>query len=145
MKKIILLTCFVFIFTGCSLKGLFPSDCDEVTEYSLLCDLADRLNTRIEDMGNSLIIVNSVLIGEGVYTKEQALEVAFNMKSFLKNPVTWLAFGDELRASTEKYPGLYDISELYIAEFVKTPRIIGGFDRDHLIGFFEKIESILLK
>jgi len=150
MKKLFLMciivsTTFMFAFAGCSLKGILPSDCDDVVEQSFLCDLADRFDTRIEDIGNGLIVINSVLIGEGVYSKEQALEVASGMKTFLKDPVSWLDFGNELKKRTEKYPGLYDISELYIAEFSKSTLSVGSFDKEHLIGFFEKVEKILLK
>ena len=147
MKKAIiyLLVVFVLFSVGCGLKGILPSECDGIAEYSFLCNLADRFDTRLEDIGNALIIVNSILIGEEIYTKEQALEISADMKDILKNPISWLAFGEELERNTEKYPGLYDVSELYIAEFSKSTEIIGEFDKEKLIGFFSRIETILLK
>ena len=146
MKKFLLvLIAMSIMFTGCSLKGILPSACDNNIEESFLCDMADRFDIRVEDIGNGIIILNSILIDKNVYTLEQSYEVVHNIKIVLDDPLSWFDLGKEIKENTAKYPGLYEISSLYINEFMQYPDLpINNFDKELLIGFFNKIEDILI-
>ena len=58
---------FALFLVGC-LGNDRPSVCTDITEPSLLCEIAVKHGVRLETVGNTLIIVNSVAIAKGVYS-----------------------------------------------------------------------------
>lgn len=77
MKRLLILIMLAGFLAGC--MGQLPSVCDNQTE-SVLCDVAERYNVRLETVGDILMVVNLRAIKEGVYTKSQARGALLSMK-----------------------------------------------------------------
>ena len=140
MKKLLLLACLIPFLFAC---GGIPTVCDKITEPSIFCDLSKKANVRFEDVGNGLIIANAVAIGEGIYTKEQALKVMKELKLFMADPVTYAAFKAEVYLKMDKYPGLLLVAELYLGQFSGLNQPIYAADRTLIIGWLDQQIKIL--
>lgn len=124
------------LLAGCGTIFDLPSVCDDKTERSVLCDLADSTGIKLEDIGRSLIFVNAVAIHEGEYTKEQAIDALKEIRQVIDNPVSYLFFKTELEKSFAKVPGLFEVTEDYINNFVN-PQIMHDKDREILMAFLD--------
>lgn len=146
MKKMCKLFLVVFAMStigGCGALATMPSVCDSVDPgESVLCDLAKDNKIRIEDVGNAFIFVNAIAIGEGVYTKEEAVEVCQALLDVLDTPITYIALRTELLDQVQKYPGLLEVAQSYMAIF-NVDEDIYRKDRDLLIKWLnERIGSL---
>ena len=131
MKKLLLLTIAIALLaTGCISLGPQTSICDDVKTGSYLCQVADDNDTRIEDVGNLLIIANSVAIGQGAYTREEALVTLRHIRRQLDHPVSYLFIRDAVISATSSYPGLFEVATLYMMQFDR-PQLM--FVRDRMI------------
>lgn len=137
---ILIMTIGIFACTGLETKPQ-PSVCDSL-EKSLLCELAAEQGMRIEDVGAVVQVANSILIGEGVYSKSQALTVMQHFRDILDNPVSYVFFKTEVEKYVSKYPGLLDVTQYYIDRFVDT-KMMYRADRDLLIAWLDKQVEIL--
>ena len=130
-------------FTGCAGWQNMPSTCDKYTEgESVLCGLADKIGVRLEDIGNVLIVANTVAIGEGVYTKEQANEVFTGIINLLGGPsdrafITYDQFRQGILDIAGKYPGLVMVASSYLDMFLGQQQIITPVDKEMLVKWFE--------
>lgn len=126
---------------GCAGLGDRPSVCD-TTEKSLLCDLSAEYGVRIEDIGNGLIIANSVAIGEGLYTREQARAVLVDLRAILDNPVSYAFFRLQVLDRVAKYPELILVAQQYFDELT-TGQIMYKADRQMLCAWLDdRIEAL---
>jgi len=130
MKRLFLLVIGIcFLLSACALN--LPSKCEQITEPSMLCQMAEEHQVRLEDIGNILIVANAVAIGEGLYTREQAIEVMMDLKYILENPVSYLFFKGEVEKTLIKYPGLFEVAQIYMTELT-SPQIMYSTDREML-------------
>lgn len=147
MKKLLVAAflAIALVFTGCAGLGLdnLPSKCDVLTERSVLCELADKAGVRLEDVGNVLIVANTVAIGEGLYTKAQAQEVFKGIVRLLGGPdpdtrafITYAELRDGIMKLVNKYPGLFLIAESYLDMFMQKQEFITEWDKKTLVNFF---------
>jgi len=124
MKKLLFLVAFVFIvfLTGCLTLTDAPSVCDEVTEPSILCDLATEIDVRLETVGNAMIVVNAVAIAKGVYSEDDAREVILKLIEILDAGITYALFAERLVEVTDGSPGLMEVADVYLSQLqIKTP------------------------
>ena len=116
MKKLISLI-FVLLLVGCA-TGDMPSKCDIIAPGdSILCDMAQERGIRIEDVGNAFIVVNAIAIGEGLYTREEAISVCEGLSEVLDDPITYIAFHAALSDRLDRYPGLLVVAMSYLNMF----------------------------
>ena len=135
---LIVICAAVYFAQGCAGIGTRPSICDTLTEPSLLCDLSAKYNVRLEDIGNGLIIANAVAIGQGFYTRDQAVEVMKEIRAILDNPVSYAFFKVGVYEKVDLYPGLLEVASVYFSELGGLTQIMYRTDRDILIGFMDK-------
>lgn len=104
--------------------GSLPTVCDEISPgESVLCDIANKQGIRLEDVGLGLILVNSVAIKEGVYTRDQARGVVEKLLSCLDGSVTYALFRDRIQEYTAGYPGLLEVTQAYLYQFSLSKQI----------------------
>jgi len=109
----------------------------------MLCDMAKEAGVVLEDISNALVMANAVAIGEGVYTKTQALQVIVMLRKGLDNPVSYLFFQKNLKGYLDRYPGLLQVAHFYIDRFTST-RIMYRTDQELLIRWLDnQIEALI--
>ena len=136
MKKIIIFMAIVAMVSGCAqfkqLTGTKPyPECNEsISNDSVLKNIAIAHEVCLEDVGNALIMTNAFLIGREVYTREQALEVVNKWMAMLEiEKTTYQEFRKEVYNQVKKYPGLFEIAEIYFLHFSKITAPILPEDR----------------
>jgi len=137
-----LIVVIALMLSSCAGFQNLPSVCDDI-EDSALCNIADKNNVRLEDIGNAFIIANAVAIGQGMYSKEQARIVLNEIQGALMNPITWVLFSDIVRNKIDKYPGLLEIAEGYFSVLVSDYTQIYDADRTILVEWLAKQIKIL--
>jgi len=142
MKKLILLIIAAFVLTGCATLGKLPSVCDNLQEPSYLCKISGD-SIRLEDVSNMLLIVNAVSIGEGLYTKEQAISILEHLKQVLDNPVSYAFFASDVLGKVEKYPGLLEVAKIYFDQLATNTQVMFAADRRFILYQLEKQLDIL--
>lgn len=128
-KILICLACLLcFAVFGCT-PG--PSICD-ITEpgTSILCNTAEKYDVKLEDIGNTFLIANAIAIGEGLYSRGQALKVLRDLRYLIDEDTTYLFFRKVLMKWTSNYPGLFEISMIYLGDFALD---LGLYDTDRAI------------
>ena len=140
---LIIMCAAVYFAQGCAYLTPMPSVCDTIEGPSLLCDLSEKYKVRLEDIGNGLIIANAVAIGQGLYTRDQAVEVMKEIRAILDNPVSYAFFKAGVDEKVALYPGLLEIATVYFSELGGLTQIMYRTDRDILIGFLDKQIEIL--
>ena len=133
MKKVMIVCIIVCLFmTGCFTANL-PSVCDTAPADSVLCKISNESDKiRLEDIGNGMIIVNTILISEGVYSKEDAATVLTGLIDALEKSLTYAVFKDIVLEYTAEYPELVQIAGIYLDEF-SVSRLMSDFDRNILL------------
>ena len=108
---------------GCQLRQ-GHSVCDSIEPgESVLCDIASAQGVSLEVVGNGLIVVNAIAIGERLYSSREAIEVLEALYGTLEWPITYMLFRDEINKALANYPGLINIIEIYLTEFSLSKRI----------------------
>lgn len=132
---------FWFFCLGCFPGG--TSICDNISPgESILCDLANDQGVRLEDIGNVFIVINAIAIGEGAYTRDQAVEICQIMRDMLNDPVSYAAFKTELLKQVAQYPGLIEVAMIYLNAF-DIDADIYRVDRDILVSWLDKRLEVL--
>lgn len=135
MKKLILLFSMLFLLTGC-ITG--PSVCDNRGDAkSYLCAMADTSGVRLESVGNILIVANSVAIGQGAYSKEEAVVVLKSILIVVERGPSYSHIRKTVIKETDKYPGLFIIADSYISN-MNQPQVISKFDKDILTAWINR-------
>jgi len=135
MKKLILVA-YCLILVACVTISKKPSVCITVDQPSYLCEVAEKHDIKLEDIGVILVIANAVAIGEGAYDVDDAINVLDNLIEAVQNPVSYLFIKSEIKKHTMKYPGLFIVAEVYLDEF-SNPQIMTRFDQDILLSWFQ--------
>ena len=118
MKRLSLYLTLTILLASCGTAGNLPSTCDNIAPgESILCDMAKERGIRIEDVGNAFIVINAIAIGEGVYTREEALFVCKTLRAILDDPITYIQFHEALTSRINRYPGLLEVATSYLALF----------------------------
>lgn len=105
----------IMLVGGCT---FLPSVCDNNDQPSVLCDIAEDSGMRLEDIGNTLIVVNAVAINEGEYTEQQAADILKEIRHAIDSPVSYLFFKAELEEKISGVPGLFAVASDYLSSFV---------------------------
>jgi len=135
MKKLFASVLVCFMLIGCA--GKMPSVCDNLID-SKLCEISGKMNMRLEDVGNALIITNAIAIGEGLYTKEDALEVLhFLNDSVNEGGISYALFVELVGDAVAKYPGLFEVFQAYFNALVSA-QIISPTDQQILSGWLSR-------
>ena len=143
MKKLFIIAIIVFLVPSCiTLDKILPSHCDDLKSPSYLCQFAQEKDMRLETVGTILAIANDVAISKNKYTKEQAVSVLKQLKSFIEGNVSYIAFFDKFDSITAKYPGLFMLAGISV-ESLKMPKIMYIADRDILLYWINQQISIL--
>jgi len=144
-SKLLLFLLFLgILLAGIACRGIpLKSVCDTIVDPSVLCDMSANLGMRLEEVGNVLIIANAVAIGQGLYTKGEALDVMVELLKILDNPVSYVYFWLQLDQAITDYPGLIEVQESYFEEFRQNSRIMYNTDREILVGFLANQIGIL--
>jgi hypothetical protein len=129
-KACFLIAVAMLVLVGCTTMGGGPSVCDTIPEGdSQLCAISIANGVRLEDAGNALTLATAVAIGEGVFTKEQAIEIYTMWMDMLNNGITYTLFGSELKNMDEKYPGMSTILLSYFEEAFGIDELISPVDK----------------
>lgn len=128
LKRLLIVLFCSGLLTACTSFGKKPSICETNTAPSFLCAVAAEHGVTLEEVGAVLIAANSVAIGEGAYSAEDAVEVLTDLQDLLKNPVSYLFFRSRVKKAVDKYPALFTIADQYL-NAVASPRIMHNFDR----------------
>ena len=140
MKRLCIVTFALLLFCsfGCA-SG--PSVCDSLNPGdSVLCDAVSGSEYRLEDAGNALILANAVAIGEGWYTREEAIELCQDLIQILK--LEDLINPDEIKEMLNEYPGLWDVLSSYVSTSVPEVNIYRT-DRNIIISWLgDRIKSM---
>jgi len=141
MKKLtVFLVVVMLSLSACA--GKMPSVCDQLID-SRLCEISGKMNMRIEDVGNALIITNAIAIGEGLYTKEDALKVLNTLNdTVVEGGISYELFVTLVGDSIAKYPGLFEVFQAYFNALVST-QVISPTDQQILSGWLERQISAL--
>lgn len=147
MKRVMAFVCaallaFTTLFAGCATYQTFPSVCDTITERSVLCETADKIGVRLEEVGNVLIVANTVAITEGLYTAEQANAVFRKIIELLggeatRSFITYEQFKLKIREILDKYPSLMIVADSYLDMFMSSQTIITEVDKQILIEWLD--------
>jgi hypothetical protein len=133
----------VWLAPGCAGLKTLPSVCDDLQTPSKLCEVSKKYGVRIEDIGNGLIIANAVAIGQGVYTKDEALKVMKEIRAVLDNPVSNAFFKAQVYLKVDTYPGLLEVASAYFSELGSLTQMMYAEDRRLLVGFLDQQIKIL--
>ncbi len=130
MKKILFVLFFIIMMmiTGCGTLPTTTDVCSTTTEPSFLCEMASKNDVKLEQIGMTLVLVNAVAIGEGAYSREDAVKVLKSIRDNIEYPVSYMFFRDEIKWRLEKYPGLFIAAEIYLNQMDST-KIMYPFDR----------------
>jgi len=128
---------FLCLIFGCAHLPGAPSVCDDIKGRSLLCQMSEQSGVALEDIGNAFVIANAVAIGEGLYTKDQALDVMQEFLRFLEAPVSYVFVRNTVKQYTDKYPGLLVVSQMYVDRFI-SGRIMYKDDQEILKAWLAK-------
>ena len=133
MKYLLLIIGMALSLSACSTTQ--PSICDTTTD-SYLCQIADTVNVRLEDMGNMLVVVNRGAILSGQYTVDESLLALKGIRLALSDPISYFAFQRVVRetvGSTE----LLLVATTVISHFTSNQEMLDA-DRAILIGWIDK-------
>ena len=85
MKKLIVALCTISILVGCGTIQRKESVCLQVPpdSYSVICEMAARINTTPEAIGSVLKIANVGALSMDAYTAEQALNFLNDIELFI--------------------------------------------------------------
>jgi len=133
-KSIILVLCLTL--AACVTISKKPSICTTTDQPSYLCEVAEKHDMKLEDIGIILVIANAVAIGEGTYSVDDAIKVLDNLIEAVENPISYIFVKSEIKKYTMKYPGLFVVAEVYLDEF-SNPQIMTKFDRAVLLSWFK--------
>lgn len=136
--KILLVFISAFFLFSCASTKIAPSVCDKSPEDSFLCPAANTAGIRLEDLGNALIIANAIAIGQGLYSREQALEGYKDAKVMISDEsLTYSLFAKNLLIIDRQYPGLMDVLWSYFQVFVDQDVVMTSFDRALLVSWID--------
>lgn len=147
MKKSL---CIIWIVAALLLAGCgtwlnsLPSVCDDSIEPSVLCSIAKDKGIRLENVGLAAIGLNAVLIGEGVYTREEAISVLQEIRQIFDGPVSYLFARGKIYEAIAKYPGMEDITNSLMDGFTST-KIMYDKDREIMITWLDNRITSLKK
>lgn len=128
MRNVIIFIILAILFASCSTFKHKPSVCDGNLEPSLLCAIAVEHEAQLEEIGAILIVANAVAIGEGLYTRTDALKVLRKIQVIIDQPISYVYLLSVLNEAVDRYPGLFEVADLYL-EQLDDPRIMSNFDR----------------
>ncbi len=128
----------VFTAVGCSGLPKLPSACDKLTERSYLCEICKKNGVRLEDVGNGLIIANAIAIGQGLYSKADALAVFKELRAVLNDPVSYAFFKAKVDEKMARYPGLIEVAVVYFNELSALDDVMFTGDKLLLIGWMDQ-------
>jgi hypothetical protein len=132
----------IMLATGCGILNNLPSVCDDKSSPSLLCDVAEKNDIRLESAGLGIIIVNAALIGEGVYTREQAVSVLIEVRNVFEKSVSYVFARGEMNKALNKYPGMVEVASMFLNEF-DSSKIMYRKDREIMITWLDnRIKSL---
>lgn len=131
------------LMVSCPQFKNLPSVCDNLEQPSYLCDISKQYDTRLEDIGNALIIANAVAIGQKVYTREQAISVLTEIRSALDNPISYVVFKNLVYDKVDSYPGLLEVASAYFSILGTNTENILPTDRGFLKSWIDRQIGIL--
>ena len=141
MKKLILIMISVFMFASCSLiqkTTNTTSVCDNLTEESMLCEIANKHNVSIEKVGKLIRLANAGAITSDVYTAKEALNVLEDIKKSLESPVSYAFVKTKLNNIYKKYPLIFIVMTEYISELNST-QIMYSYDQELLTNWIDSL------
>jgi len=127
-----LLILLVGLLTGCAASMPWPACNQNVPDGSLLKRIADENKMCLEDIGNTLIIANAVAIGSEWYTREDARNAVNRWLEMLDADISYMGFRSEVYAAVKKYPGLFEVMDIYFMRFQQESLPIMDTDRELL-------------
>lgn len=132
-----ILVCIIVVLTLTSCIPIQPhSVCDELTTDSYLCSMADRLHVKLETIGDTLIVTNSLAISSGRYTNRDAKNVLVNLQRCLNTSITYVLFAEKIREYTNGAPALFNVVEKYLNEFA-LHQLLYQTDKDILFNWLQ--------
>jgi hypothetical protein len=137
IKKTFAMVAVLLFSVSCT--GL-PSVCDNKTEESKLCDVAEKYDVRMEDAFFGIRAANAVIIHFDGYTKSQAQKVLIDMRALFESPVTYIAAWGEIGEITKEYPDMIEFAKPFAEAFVDT-RIMLRKDRAIMVQLISDLLS----
>ena len=135
MKKIIISLFIVLMCCSCISFEKKESVCSNFSD-SFICEIANRNNVDIEEVGNVIRIANAVMITKNKYTAKDALKVLKDIKSMINGVVCYSVVYSEISKLGFKYPELFIVMDIYMKDF-KSLNIITPFDQKILNNYID--------
>ena len=107
----------VVSMVACNGGATFPECNEGFAEGCLIVKIANEHGVCLEAVGNALIVANGAAIGTGLYTAEGALSAVKEIDTALDKSLTDIAFQALVNSKIGAYPGLIEISSIYMSSF----------------------------
>ena len=133
----IIVMAIAIITTSCVTPGVQHSVCDDITQPSYLCDMSKAMGVRLEEVGNTFIIANSLAIASGKYTKEDAAREINRLVLILDDPISYMEFRFNVEEVLHEFPGLLEVARAYLDTFVQ-PDFIFKTDRNIMTSWLRR-------
>jgi len=134
MKKIITIWFIMLVCCSCFSFQKKRDIC--FNEYSILCEVANRNNVDLSEVGNVIRIANAVMITKNKYTAKDALKVLKDIKSMINGVVCYSIVYSEISKLGFKYPELFIVMDVYMKDF-NSLNIITPFDQKILNNYID--------
>jgi len=139
---------------GCSfIDSLSNSDVcidDQQLGPSRLCDICMMLeektgkHVKLESVGYIMKVTNSVMIGQGAYSADDALREIERIEGQINKGITYSLLGEELEDLGDQYPGLFEVADLFIENAV-FDEILTSRDEGYILYHLDDQKQMLLK
>lgn len=115
---IALLILMSMLFVSCGyvkgVKEIMPNRCDTVQGPSKLCEIASEKGINLSVLADGLGLLNIIAIDRGLYTKEQALKVLIDIRTFVNGPISYVMLQAKLSKTVSEYPYLLTATQKYL-------------------------------
>jgi hypothetical protein len=105
------------LVSSCITLPVRSSICDNITTQSVLCEISNKYDIRLEDVGMSLVIINAVSIHEELYTSIDAIYVIEKLLESLNGSITYEFFKEKIFYYTNTFPGLLSTTKNILNDF----------------------------
>lgn len=152
-----LLLAVLFLFVGCiTFAPPATPICDTIPDgsYSILCTVAERINTTPETVGSLLKIGNVAALASDKYTAQQALIFIDEVEAFLKEKrASGFTYEEAVKAIKDRYlklpPAVQALFIIYEnAIQIQEPEIVllklSDFDWANVLGHLTEQRKIIL-
>lgn len=141
MKKLIALIVVLIFMNGCITLKPKKSVCDDLTEPSRFCEIAEKYDISLEEIADIIEIGNLVAIKKDKYTANEALTSLKSIRNGLNYSVSYVFVQNVLLDLKARYPEYFLLSQILLKEELNMTQFMYKKDKDMLIYFIDRLIS----